>query len=205
MKKSYTSRIIKPPRLIKVENLATFLNFYDVDNSNDLVESLKKLLDSTSLYSFLEVAILVTTQSEVILGLFAIEKVVKSSLFNREALLQTGYPISYDEFLTTLKTVKDQFSLTDFLTNYLGLKDFTITDLYSNPYSLLDWIVDQDALYTSIFSCLKNLDLFNFFIELIKVKSLINISEHIRCTNILEINIKSDLYKNVMGSFPLEY
>jgi hypothetical protein len=205
MRKAYTSRITKPPRLVTVENLSSFLTFYGIDNSLDLVDSLKTLLDSSSLYSLIEVILQVTIQSEVTIALLAIEKVVRNSTFSRQGFLQTTYTVLETSLLDILEIVKDQATLTDFLTNYLGLESFSIAEFYSNPYSLIDWVGEQDVLYTSTLNYLKQLDLFNFFIELIKIKSFINLSEHLRSVNLLEVNLKSELYKNVLGAFPLQY
>lgn len=203
MKIARTGLITSHPRLVITEGLIGQLNLFSVPNSKELVDSIKAFTKTSSLSNYIDSLAYIVGKGQSTLGLISIKYLVSQDISLVSSLLDNLYgdvstPTSF--FLESISGIKTQANLSYYLTNYLGLPDYTINTFYQDPLSLIDYAAQTDSNLISPLSDYKNKDLFSFFTGLVSLHSNILLEEYPARYKQLIANVRREFYSHVLGA-----
>ena len=203
MKKARTGLITSQPRFVSEEGLIGQLNLFSVPYSKELVDSIKAFVKTSSLYSFIDSLAYIVGKGQSTLGLISIKYLLTKDAALISPLLNNLYrdvftPTTF--FLESISEVKTQTNLSYYLTNYLGLPDYSINTFYEDPFSLIDFVTQVDLSLTPLLLYYRNKDLFLFFTSLVDLHSKILITKYPTKHKQLIANIRREFYDYVLGA-----
>lgn len=203
MKIARTGLITPQPRLVSTEGLIGQLNIFSVPNSKELVDSIKAFTKTSSLGSLIDSLAYIVGKGQSTLGLISIKYLVTQDVALINPLLDKLYgdvslPTTF--LLQSISEVSTQSNLTNYLTNYLGLPDYSINTFYQDPFSLVDYVAQVDLSLTSLLSDYENKDLFSFFTGLVNLYSNIVLTEYPTKYTELVADVRREFYSHVLGA-----
>lgn len=203
MKIARTGLITPQPRIVRTEGLIGQLNLFSVPNSKELVDSIKAFTKTSTLNSFIDSLAYIVNRGQSTFGLISIKYLITQDVAQVSPLLDNLYedvstPTSV--FLESISEVKTQANLSDYLTNYLGLPDYSINTFYQEPFSLINFVTQVDSSLTSLLLDYQNKDLFSFFSGLLDLHSNIALAEYPRQQRQLIANVRREFYDYVLGA-----
>lgn len=203
MKIARTGLITPQPRLVTTEGLIGQLSLFSVPNSKELVDSVKAFIKTSSLISFIDSLAFTVGKGQSTLGLISIKYLVTQNVASVTSLLDDLYadvstPTSF--FLESISEVKTQANLSYYLTNHLGLPDYSINTFYQDPFSLMDFVAQADSNLTSLLSDYQNKDLFSFFTRSVGLHSNLVLTEYPARHSQLIANVRREFYSHVLGA-----
>lgn len=203
MKIARTSLITPQPRFVRAEGLVGQLNLFSVPNSRELVNSIKAFTKTSSLYSYIDSLVYIVGKGQSTLALISIKYLVTQDAASVSPLLDSIYADMYAPtsfFLDSLSDVQTPAKLTHYLTNYLGLPDYSINAFYNNPFSLIEFVAQVDTNLTSLLLDYESKDLFSFFTNLVGLHSSIVLTEYPAKYKQLITAVRREFYDYVLGA-----
>lgn len=203
MKIARTSIITPQPRIVTEGGLVGQLSLFSVSNPKELVDSIKAFTKTSSLSSFIDSLAYIVNKGQSTFGLISIKYLITQDAAKVSPLLDNLYgdvstPTSV--FLESVSEVKTQANLSDYLTNYLGLPDYSINTFYQEPLSLINFVTQVDSSLTSLLLDYQNKDLFSFFTGLVDLHSNIALAEYPTQQRQLIANVRREFYDYVLGA-----
>jgi hypothetical protein len=203
MKIARTGIITPQPRIVTEGGLVGQLSLFSVPNSKELVDSIKAFTKTSSLSSFIDSLVYTVGRGQSTFGLISIKYLITQDVAKVSLLLDNLYgdvstPTSV--FLESVSEVKTQANLSDYLTNYLGLPDYSINTFYQEPLSLTNFVTQVDSSLTSLLLDYQNKDLFSFFTGLVNLHSNIALADYPTQQRQLIANVRREFYDYVLGA-----
>lgn len=203
MKIARTGLITPQPRIVGTQGLIGQLNLFSVPNSKELVDSIKAFTKTSTLNSFIDSLAYIVNKGQSTFGLISIKYLITQDVAKVSPLLDNLYgdvSTSTSVFLESISEVKTQANLSDYLTNYLGLPDYSINTFYQQPLSLINFVTQVDSSLGPLLLNYQNKNLFSFFTRLVNLHSNVTLAEYPKQQRQLIANVRREFYDYVLGA-----
>jgi len=194
----FTGRVCPPPIYTLLQDpLISQLYLLSIPFAESITTSYYFLLETSSFFYLIELLSFLCFDSKCFLPLCCLYYLFTNSIKQEfvESLKYTS-----NTFLQTVNSITREEQLTTFINEYLLLPEFSIDLFLTDPFYLIDWIISCDPSYQELLTPIKNIQVLQFYILLIKRFNNLDITSITFQYRLLKENVFRTHYNYVLGA-----